>query len=636
MDKLKTTRLLLIEDDFEDALLIEEFLDQQRYSYSIDHFTLLEKGINALSETKYDLVLTDMNLPDSTGIETVERVIKACEHTPLIVLTGNDDEEMGVLSLDLGTQDYLVKGKFDGKELVKSIKFAQSRNKIENELLQNEKLLQTIFNDSPINSFLVNENKQILKINNNALHIFSRPESEAIGERWENLFGSKISVEIEQLKEQIDHCFQHRKTIQNVKIELPISKNNINGNGNFLVTTTYISGEGPGKVLVSLNEVTELEQAKKNAEAANIHKNTLLANMSHEIRTPMNGVIGFAELLKDDDLLPEDKQRYLNIIDSNSKQLLNLIDDIMDVAKIEANELNVIKKKCKLNFLLKEIEETFHKIKKVKKRSVKLELQIPENVNLTYIVTDCNRLRQVFVNLLNNAFKFTDKGLITFGYNIVNNTLEFFVKDDGIGIPLEKQDEIFDQFKQVEPSNSVYEGTGLGLAICKGIVSLLGGEIRLKSDLGKGSTFLFTHPLTSITESENSLDTTKNEPLKHFENKMVMVVDDELIIQEYIMAVLNGIGIDVITANNGAEAVNKFAENPEIELILMDIRMPIMDGFMAMKKILEQNKNVKILMQSAYAMQDEKEKCFVLGGVDYLTKPLERKKLEDTVIKWLS
>ncbi|SMO33326.1 two-component system, chemotaxis family, CheB/CheR fusion protein [Saccharicrinis carchari] len=240
----------------------------------------------------------------------------------------------------------------------------------------------------------------------------------------------------------------------------------------------------------------ELVEAKKNAEVANIHKNYFLANMSHEIRTPMNGVLGFAELLKSDDLSDDERHRYLDIIDSNSMQLLSLIDDILDVAKIESGELRITNDTVNPAKMISDLELSYNEIRTNDNSNIKFKAIIPKQHEGFVMVTDKSRLRQVISNLLNNALKFSKKGTIEFGYKVNNDHLDFFVKDEGIGIDRDKIEEIFERFKQVNYNgNTTAGGTGLGLAICRGIVKLLGGDITVKSQLGVGSEFSFSIPI---------------------------------------------------------------------------------------------------------------------------------------------
>lgn len=258
-------------------------------------------------------------------------------------------------------------------------------------------------------------------------------------------------------------------------------------------------------IVIDITQIKEAEQklieAQHKAETANIHKNHFLANMSHEIRTPLNGLVGFASLLRDDGIDTETRNKYISIIEHSSKQLLSLIDDIIDISKIEAKELKIEKVPCKISELFVSTETTFNELKKKKnKEHIQIIAHIPEKDKNITILTDADRLQQVITNLVGNALKFTEKGSIEFGYNLINDKISVYVKDTGIGVPAKKMDFIFERFGQVEPSkNKPNEGTGLGLSISKGIVQLLGGDLHIKSEINKGSVFSFEIPYLSGT-----------------------------------------------------------------------------------------------------------------------------------------
>ncbi|KJD33916.1 histidine kinase [Tamlana nanhaiensis] len=382
----------------------------------------------------------------------------------------------------------------------------------------------------------------------------------------------------------------------------------------------------------------ELIKAKKEAELANDHKNHFLANMSHEIRTPMNGVLGFSELLKNDQLTTKDRLKYLKIIDGNSKQLLNLIDDIIDIAKIESDEIKILLKPVHLPNLINNLEITYNqlKISRYKKENIKLTSHFPEDYKDLVVITDPQRLQQVISNLLNNAFKFSNDGEISFGFNVINNTVKFFVKDQGIGIKKSKQKEIFERFKQVNyDQNTNYGGTGLGLAICKGLVQLLDGEIELESEYNVGTLFEFTIPLKQGTLNTSKKKVSSFYDTDFLQGKTILIAEDDSLIQLLFKITLKNTGANLLFAKNGKIAIELYKDTPKIDVLLFDIRMPEMNGFDALEKILEINPDAKIIMQTAYAMPEEKEKCFKKGCVGYLTKPVAKEDLFDELNKWI-
>ncbi|WP_179333766.1 chemotaxis protein CheB [Winogradskyella costae] len=381
---------------------------------------------------------------------------------------------------------------------------------------------------------------------------------------------------------------------------------------------------------------TELINAKKTAEEANLHKNYFLANMSHEIRTPMNGVLGFSELLKNDSLTKDERFKYLEIIDGNSKQLLNLIDDIIDIAKIESNELKVSFKDCDVSTLIKNLEITYNQLKIAKhKKDIDFKTHIP--VENLCIITDGQRLQQVVSNLLNNALKFSEKGEISFGFNVVDDNLKFFVKDNGMGIKKSKQIEIFERFKQLNyESNAKYGGTGLGLTICKGILTLLGGDITVSSEENKGTLFEFTIPIKYAKADANKIQAILPERKDFLENKTILIAEDDSLIRLLFKIVLKDTKANVLFATTGKEAVEIYSTTDTVDIVLLDIRMPIMNGIEAMDRILKINSKAKIIMQTAYSMPDEKERCYKKGCLGFLSKPIIKDELYSTLHKWIN
>ncbi len=422
---------------------------------------------------------------------------------------------------------------------------------------------------------------------------------------------------------------------------------NINGDYQWFSDIGKIVFKNEEKVIVAgividitKQKRTELQllEAKKKAESASIYKNQFLANMSHEIRTPMNGLIGFASLLRQDNLESDAKNQYIDIIESSSNQLLNLINDIIDVSKIEAGELKVDTQCCHLNTMLIELETTFNKLKyKREKGHLVITTNIPDRSQDMIIKTDPSRLRQVLTNLIGNALKFTEKGHIAFGYKIKDQKIIFKVADTGIGISEEKLNLIFERFQQVEHSDKAkYDGTGLGLAISKGIISLLGGEIRVESEEGKGSIFSFDIPYL-LAENQNAIkkEIGKAE-VEAFNGKRILIAEDDLINKLYLEELLDDLSLDVLWASDGVETVEKFMNNQDISLVLMDIRMPLLDGYKAAKQILEHKPDAKIIAQTAYAMASDREKCIKNGFIDYVSKPIKKGALLDLISKWIN
>jgi PAS domain S-box-containing protein len=397
------------------------------------------------------------------------------------------------------------------------------------------------------------------------------------------------------------------------------------------------------------NLLSELLIAKEKAEQSDKLKSAFLANMSHEIRTPMNGILGFAELLKDGFITEKEKVEYLKIIDSNGKQLLSLINDIIDVAKIEAGQININKSYTQLNPFLKETYQLFLAEQiRLNKQGVILNIKIPFNEN-NIIQTDLIRLQQILNNLLNNAFKFTSKGSINFGYEIINNNgsayYQFFVADTGIGIEEKVQELIFKRFGQVlTKQQKNKQGTGLGLAISKGLIDLLGGKIWLESspeNISKGisgsSIFYFTIP---VAQKANTYDLThkvikSNEEMKTLDDLNILVVEDDRDNLEFLRRLLVKHGANVITACCGEEAVEIIKTNDQIQIVLMDIRLPDMDGLETTKLIKNLKPSLPVIAQTAYAMYNDREMCLENGCDDYISKPLNKDILIEKINQYI-
>ncbi len=374
----------------------------------------------------------------------------------------------------------------------------------------------------------------------------------------------------------------------------------------------------------------ELRTAKEKAQESDHLKSAFLANLSHEIRTPMNGILGFSGLLTREGADAEMKGLYIEIINKSSDQLLHIIDDLVDISKIEANQMQIIKQECRLNQLLDDLYVFYDQLlKQNEKTSVEFSRHYKLSNEYSIIITDEFRLRQVLMNLLGNAVKFTHKGHIRFGYNLEKkNLLRFFVEDTGIGIAEDHTEVIFQPFRQADyNSTREYGGTGLGLSISRGLVKLLGGSLELKSTPGKGSTFYFTIPYQPVTRHEDEKEgSIPNVAHFRWEGKSILVVEDDEINFKYLQEILAPTGLRIILACNGVQALEEISRNNP-DLIIMDIRLPVMNGLDAARKIRLNGNHVPIIAQTAYAMTEDRKACLEAGCDDYISKPIQREVL---------
>lgn len=420
---------------------------------------------------------------------------------------------------------------------------------------------------------------------------------------------------------------------------------NAGGNYQWFQDVGKIVYKDEGKMLVAgiVSEITErkriekqLKEAKLQAEMANNYKNQFLANVSHEIRTPISGMVGFASLLRKEDLDVETKKLYIDIIESSSKQLLNLVNDIIDISRIEAGELKMSKAPCELHKILKETETLFEQLKHARgKQNLKIRLNLSGKDEALFIVTDPDRLKQILINLIGNALKFTETGGVDFGYELENDRLKFYVSDTGIGMSEDDLKLVFERFKRTEQAHKKYEGTGLGLAITKGLLDLLGGDISVHSEVGRGSVFTFTIPYEPSKPEQVKSPEEQVTDTERLRGKKILITEDEKINRMYLEIILKDLPIQIFWARNGLEAVEIFSENRDINLVLMDIKMPLMDGEEAMQKILAWKPGTRIVAQTANALSSDREKYLESGFVDHISKPIDKKQLIRIMEKWV-
>lgn len=390
------------------------------------------------------------------------------------------------------------------------------------------------------------------------------------------------------------------------------------------------------KLIIQQNN--ELKVAKEKAEQSDRLKSAFLANMSHEIRTPLNGILGFAELLKFTDDSKE-KIDYIEIINNSGNQLLSIINDIIDISKIEAGEFNIRKTNKDIRVFLKTLYPVFQEVIERKgKTEIDLKLVLPsEDFTLN---TDFRRVEQVLTNLVDNATKFTLRGEIEYGCRLNNDMVRFYVKDTGIGIDSQMQESIFERFRQVDDSMTrEIGGTGLGLSICKSIIEKLGGNIWVESENNEGAEFIFEIPpqLKPLRKDKMKVDSCSKDILMvNWADKEILIVEDDESNYMYLKALLKSTKVKIHWINNGKEAISFCRSNPEIDLILMDLQLPWVNGLEATQEIKKIRSDLPVIAQTAFAMADDEQKCIQAGCDDYIAKPILRKKLMEKIAKYLN
>lgn len=378
--------------------------------------------------------------------------------------------------------------------------------------------------------------------------------------------------------------------------------------------------------LKQMNE--ELLIAKQKAEESDHLKSVFLNNMSHEIRTPMNGIIGFSEFLMNDNIPPEKRRDYTTIIINSSKQLLRIIDDILEISQLETKQVKIHNMAFSLNDVLKEQYSIFSLTARKQNLPFYLKNELPDEQS--HIISDKSKLIKVISNLLENALKYTSTGFVEMGYHKRGDTIELYVKDTGIGISPENVDRIFQRFIQEDVTFSRKDGgLGIGLSIAKENTNLLGGEIRVISEKGKGSTFYVSIPFIAvdIEKIEKPDVTQKKVKTAVFDRKTVLLVEDEEMNAIYIKELLqdmNGIGFNIIHVRSGKDAVDECRENQKIDVVLMDIKLPQLDGYTATAQIKQFLPDVPIIAQTAYSTNEDKEKAMTAGCDEFISKPINK------------
>jgi PAS domain S-box-containing protein len=505
------------------------------------------------------------------------------------------------------------------------------RIEIENQLKRkNEKLNETIKNlqmilDSTTEMIVFSKNGIIIDANNAVYETTGYSKREIIAKNMLDFIPkseTQKTIKALQKEKQDTHEVKIYKKDGSI-LDVLAKGRNVIQNGDVVRMSTF----------VDLTQVKQRDEAIALSKA----KSEFLANMSHEIRTPLNGILGFVDILKEENL-SKNAKHYLGIIDESSRILLNVIEDILDFSKIENGKLEIEK----INFnTIKELQSTIDLFRaKASEKNIVLEVDIKENIP-SFIISDPLRIKQILSNLLSNAIKFTPSGkkiYVDISYDYETNRLKVKVKDEGIGISKDKLEHIFEAFTQEDSSTTRrYGGTGLGLAISSKLAKLLGGDLGVSSEVGVGSEFFFEIPAKIGKETNED----KRVKISDFSNIKILLVEDNIANQMFMKVLLKKLNIEFDIANNGKEAVDIYKGNSDkYDVILMDENMPIMNGIEATRQILEyeRDNNIKhtpIIALTANAIKGDRERFLSAGMDEYLSKPISKDKLCETLERFV-
>jgi PAS domain S-box-containing protein len=630
--KKQDLKILMLEDEEFDAELNKaQLLLLDEYNCIVDWVVDRKSYLEALENTKYDIVLSDYNLPQYNGLEALNDLKSKKLIVPFIFVTGTIDEETAAGTIKAGAWDYVVKDRLFRLPLaIRST--LQLREERVNTVIAEAKNLQLSMavEQSPVLVVITDTHYKIEYVNTKFTEVTGFTAEEAIGKDTFMLIpDEKRNYYFEILDNELKKAKSWQGEVQSLKKDKTLFWEHmsisplINESGE---TTNYIAVMEDTTKRKKMEE--EIIQALDHAERSDKLKEAFLQNLSHEIRTPLNAIIGFSDLLstnkdKGDKVIDD----YTNIIINSSNKLLSIVTDVLTIASIQTGQESVVSQVVDINSVFDRLNKLYMTMISKKKLNFIVKKAIPNGS--FYIKTDETKLDQILTNLLNNAIKFTHAGYIELGYEFVNgekSSLRFYVKDTGIGVPKESHEIIFERFRQAGPSiSSNYGGTGLGLSISQSFAKMLGGYISVYSELNQGSVFsLFLHDI--VQENFNHLKKSNVSSLDAAPFEL-LIAEDEINNYLLIEAILSDTNLKLHHVENGLEAFDFCKENPSVSMVLMDIKMPVMDGVSAFKEIKKIRPSLPIIAQTAYALEQEKQEFLNLGFNDYIAKPILRDEL---------
>lgn len=636
-------KLLFAEDVPEDMELAEHELRKSGLNFESRRVDNQFDFIKQLNSFHPDLIISDYSMPTFTGMDALKIVKDYSPYIPVIIHTGSINEETAVNCMKAGAFDYVLKEKilrlpYAVREAIDKSSILKQNKESQIALKTSEEKYKRLFNSISQGVFYIHENGQISMINPSAKDIFKLNcdnfKIEDFQSEWE--FFSDNGSMIDLKASLLDN-----KEVSQIKKEFILKavrkKDNL---VKFLLINIIREAEESDelfKVLVVIEDISlrkkfeeDIIQAKIKAEESDKLKTAFLANLSHEVRTPMNAILGFSQLLSDFSL-DADAHFFIQTIQENSVKLLGIITDIIEISKIETEQVVLYKNDFELDSLQKYIHE-FYKSPAESKGLNLLTSGFEKNIIIT---SDEQKVKKVLSCLIDNAIKFTDSGIIRVSCSLHQNSLEIHVVDTGIGISSDNENLIFERFRQGDEGyNRKHGGTGLGLSISKAYIEAIGGKI-LYQPSGKGSDFSFYIPV-QWKHSVHDQVLPNSDSIPDYSSFTFLIAEDDATNFTYIIKLLAPTGANIIGASDGEDAIEKYNNNKTIDLILMDIKMPIMNGYEATAEIRKTNQSIPIIATTAYAMSGDKEKCLESGFNNYISKPIKKTELFEVISNSLS
>jgi|GEM_PF-394353 len=654
---LKKAKILLVDDRPENLLALGALLEDPRVE-----IVKAESGAVALSlivDHEFALAILDVRMPGMSGFELAElmRGANKTKNVPIIFVTANSKEQnFSFKGYEIGAVDFLIKP-LDSHAVKSKVSIFVDLYQQKKELKSSDSKFRGLLESAPDSIVIVNEDGKIELVNKQTDTLFGYDRSELIGQPMKMLLPERFrnthvhhrsgytSAPSSRPMGKRPNLYGRRKDGTEFSVDISLSPLETETGTLFSAAIRDISEqtanqERQQKLLEALTKAEEaLNHAKNEAERANAAKTQFLAHMSHEIRTPIGAILGFADLMKNPANSLEENRNYMTVVERNSKLLLRLIDDILDLSKVEAGQITVEN----IQFSLADMLADFISVMNLKAEEKGIKFRFNPVTPIPDVIrSDPFRLRQILANIVGNAIKFTENGYVELKVAFANPILKFMVKDTGVGISELQESRLFQPFSQADASiTRKFGGTGLGLILSRRLAESLGGKLEFVASKGSGSTFvaeikseLLPHAkfvgkaelsvisggLTSFQDSRKALSGLK-----------VLLVEDSPDNQMLITLYLQREGADVKTASNGAEGV-KLALSENFDVLLMDIQMPILDGHEATKKLRRAEYTKPIVALTAHAMKEENEKCLESGFTEFLTKPVRK----DILVEMLS
>lgn len=641
---IQTIRILFVEDLPTDVELAIREINKEKIDFTYKVVDTENKFRKELSDFDPDIVVSDYSMPAFDGMSALKITRSLNRYLPFIILTGSMNEETAVACMKAGANDYVIKEQikrlpFAVLEAIEKRKALAEKEKAEKDLLESEAKYRSLIENS-----------------NDAIYLIYERKFEIINARFEQMFGYSFS-EVNQpgfdfiklvateSREYVEDSLG--KIANGEKVEVLYEFTAIDKNGVKKEVETSVSyidfkkGKAVQGVIRDISErkklITDLIEAKEKAEESDKLKTAFLTNIRHEIRTPMNGIMGFTELLKQPGLTGEEQQEFIGIIQKSSNRMLETISNLVDISKIETGQVIIQNSEINIPKQLEYLHSFFKPQADEKGLQLILNCKLP--AEYAVVKTDIQKLDSIFNNLINNAIKFTDKGKIIIGCGHEKNRLVFYIQDAGIGVPEARREAIFNRFVQAEISYTRnFEGSGLGLPIAKSYIEMLGGTIWLESEEEKGSTFYFTLPFQTEDNlmQKNELQSSPEEPKRMNKKMKILVAEDDDTSYLYIETLLEEYNYEIIRSKTGIETIELCKNNPDIDIILMDIKMPEIDGYEATRKIRQFNPGIIIIAQTAYALEGDRQKAIDAGCNDYIPKPIRKDELLNMINRFVN